>query len=277
VEKPFTVNLAETDKVLECARANGRLVCVGHDQLFDPIWTTLEQQVSTGRLGEIVHIDSTMGYNLEGPFGKMMLSDRNHWLHKLPGGLFHNNISHAIYKVTPFIPDKSPRIWATTDVTAGERPATELRVLIQGEESTATVLFSSRARPVLRCLRVYGTKATVEVDFDGRLLHWYRGSGLPGALGKLHLPWQHLREAARTLASNSWNFIRCRQQYFLGMRRLFTSFYTAIQSEGPPPIEYTEIRRVTAWMDQIFESCRMEECVAQPSLPSIAGAGQIPL
>ena len=38
VEKPFTVDAAEAAAVLDAARRGGRLVCVGHDHLFDPAW-----------------------------------------------------------------------------------------------------------------------------------------------------------------------------------------------------------------------------------------------
>jgi predicted dehydrogenase len=266
VEKPFTVDLAETDRVLQAAESSGKLVTVGHDHLFDPVWQRLERHVAAGDLGEIVHIDSVMGYNLDGPFGKLMFSDARHWLHRLPGGLFHNNISHALYKITPFLLDEHPKIFATTDGTSARTPSTELRVLIQGAEATANVLFSSRARPVARTAKLYGTKATVEIDMEARTLRWHRGGRLPGALAKVDLPWQHVREAMRNLRQNTWDFLRFRQQYFAGMRELFRRFYASILAGQQPPIAYGQIRRVTAWMDDIFEQCDQDRCVAKPEL-----------
>src|SRR5436190_14713923 len=38
VEKPFAVDEAEAERVFRAARAAGRLVCAGHDQLFAPCW-----------------------------------------------------------------------------------------------------------------------------------------------------------------------------------------------------------------------------------------------
>lgn len=265
VEKPFTVDVLEADGVFAAARLNRRLVCAGHDQLLDPVWMRLNNLVAAGRLGEIVHVDSVMGYNLSGPYGKIMFSDPQHWLHRLPGGLFHNNISHAIYKITPFLTDDMPRIWATTDRPAGGRPPTELRVLLQGESVTANVLFSSRARPVQRTATVYGTQATVGVDLEGRTIRWHRSARLPGALGKVDLPWQQCQEAVGNLRRNTWDFLRCRQQYFAGMRELFTRFYTAIREEGEPPIPYRDVRRVTHWMDEIFRQCKDDEDVSVSS------------
>jgi predicted dehydrogenase len=255
VEKPFAADLAEAERILKCAEDNRRLVCVGHDQLFDPVWLRLEEAVANGQLGDVVHVDSIMGYNLDGPYGKLMFGDPGHWVHRLPGGLFQNNISHVLYKISPFLADAEPRIWATTSRRRPSEPPSELRVMVQGERASANALFSSAARPLARCARIYGTKATVEVDLDGRTLRWHRAAGLPGALGKVHVPWLQFREAGSNFARNAWDFLRCRQQYFAGMRMLFGRFYEAVRQSGEPPIAYSEILRVTQWMDEIFRQC----------------------
>src|SRR4051794_26687341 len=38
IEKPFTMDVEEADELLAAARASGKKICVGHDQLFDPVW-----------------------------------------------------------------------------------------------------------------------------------------------------------------------------------------------------------------------------------------------
>lgn len=276
VEKPFTVDLDEAEEVLACAVANERKICVGHDQLFDPVWLRLEECVHSGQLGEIVHVDSIMGYNLDGPFGRLMFSDPQHWVHRLPGGLFQNNISHALYKIAPFLTDKEPQIWATTARRKASEPPSELRVLLQGRGTTASLLFFSQARPVQRCARVYGTKATVEVDMEGRTLRWHRGPGLPGALGKIHVPWMQWREAGSNLYRNTWDFLRCRQQYFSGMRELFARFYQSVLTGKEPPIPYDHISRVTRWMDAIFAQCPWDFPAANEVAVVDSPAGKVP-
>lgn len=258
VEKPFSVTVAEMEEVLTAAQAAKRLVCVGHDQLFDPTWTELQKRVDAGDLGQIVHVDSIFGYNLSGPFGRIMSGDPGHWIHRLPGGLFQNNISHAIYKITDFLEDDRPRVWATWFGVPGQSP-TELRVILRGKSVTANVLFSSTARPVQRVARVYGTKALVEVDFDGRVHRWSRGSVAPGPFGKLEMPLRHLLEAGKSFGRNSWRFLRSDLQFFAGMNQLFRQFYAAIRDGGESPIPPRDIRRVTVIMDDIFNACRTQE------------------
>jgi predicted dehydrogenase len=269
VEKPFTIDAREADAVFAAARAVGRLVCAGHDQLFDPCFVELRERHARGELGEVVHIDSVMGYDLSGPFGRVMFNDPGHWLHRLPGGLFHNNLSHALYKVTAFLPDDRPQVWAIWFGPAGRVGApTELRVLLRGAEVTANILFTSRARPVQRVVRVYGTRAGAEADFDGRVVRRYGPPGAPGALAKVAVPLRDMAQAARSAARNLWRFARSDLQYFAGMNELFRRFYRAILTGGEPPIPEREIRRVTAIMDDIFAAARG----LGPGLPAVGGS-----
>jgi predicted dehydrogenase len=257
VEKPFAIDLAETDEVLAVAESTGRLVCIGHDQLFDPAWEECRDLYRSGLLGRIVHIDAVLGYDFTGPFGSLVSTDRAHWVHRLPGGIFHNTISHAVYKIAEFLPDEHPQIqgfWAPS-LDSGSIP-TELRVLVRGAETTASLVSSCAARPVQRVTRVYGTLQTVEVDLDGRLVRSYPAPRLRGALARIEIPYRHLREAKRHFRRAIRRFFKNEIHYFTGMRNLFELFYRAIVEQGQPPIPYSEIRRVTAIMDGIFAACR---------------------
>jgi predicted dehydrogenase len=274
LEKPFAVDAAEAEEVLSAAHAAGRLVCVGHDQLFDPVWEECRQRYRRGDFGRVVHVDSVQGYDLTGPFGRLFASEPDHWVHRLPGGLFQNTVSHALYRITDFLDDERPRVWATwfSHPEAGRRP-TELRVLFQGAGVTAHLIFTSVARPVQRVTRLYGTRQCVEVDLDSRLLRCARQTGLPGPFAKLEVPLQHLREATGSFGRNLWKFLRCDLHYFAGMNRLFTLFYRAVQEGGEPPIPYQEIRRVTAIMDEIFRCCRRSDTQLTSSWEEVSEAG----
>lgn len=257
VEKPFAVNSVEAEEVFEAARISGKKVCVGHDHLFDPCWLECRRRFESGELGQIVHIDSVMGYDLSGPFGRVMFNEPGHWIHQLPGGLFQNNISHALYKVTDLIPDFRPQVWATW---FGQQdrvgPPTELRVFLRSDQATSSILFTSAARPVQRPVRIYGTRRYLEVDFDGRVVRVRNPVGAPGPFAKLAIPWNDVKSSSKSLVRNVWRFLRSDLQYFAGMNKLFELFYLAILRQTEAPIPVHEIRRVTQIMDDIFDACR---------------------
>jgi len=280
VEKPFSTDVAEADLMLDAAKARGLQICVGHDQLFDPVWEDLRRRYKNGEFGEIFHIDSVFGYDLSGPFGALLSEDQQHWVHRLPGGLFQNNISHAVYRITDFMPDERPEVWAHWFTLGKYTFPTDLRVMLKGETCTANVLFSSRARPVQKVARLYGTKAVVEVNLDAQTLRIERPASLRGPFVKLQLAYAQLKEARRAFKWNAGRFVKSDIQFFGGMKRLFELFYASILDGQTPPILPNDIRRDTLIMDDIFRTCvedarRRSSAAAQHVTPAVLTGGVV--
>lgn len=266
VEKPLTMSLAETEALLEHATRTGRKVTVGHSFFFDPPALALRRMVEAGVVGEPVHVESWFGYNLSGPFGAAMLADSTHWVHALPGRLFHNNIDHMLNKVLEFVPDPHPRVEARAFTRRPERFGDvrdrlqdELRVGIFGETTTGAGTFSSHAQPVSHFMRLYGTRNIVHVDFNIRSVTIENGVKLPSAIGRLLPPfgrgWSYNREGWK----NVYRFSRSRFQFFAGMHHLIDRFYDAVRNDAPLPIPYEEMRRMSAVLDEIFRQINAGE------------------
>jgi predicted dehydrogenase len=255
VEKPLALALAETDEIIATARAADRLVCVGHDQLFDPAWLELRQRLSHGEIGTVRHVESVLGYPLSGQFGALVAADPQHWVRRLPGGLFHNTISHPLYRITEFLPDAEPVIDAHWFARGATAFPTELRVQLRGREVTGSLLFDT-AISAQRVTRVYGPRGCLNVDLDAQTVVLHRNPNLPGAFGRIETPWRNWRQSWRALRRNAGRFARSDLHYFAGMRGLIQAFYTAILDGGAPPIPFAEMRRVTRIMDTIFGQCR---------------------
>lgn len=262
IEKPMTLDAAEADRVVRAAQRHGRKLCLGHDQLFDPMWLELRRRVDSGEIGPVRHVESVLGYPISGAFGTQVTGDRNHWVHRLPGGLFQNTISHPLYRITDFLLDEHPEVHARWTRTDRFSFPTELFVTLRGKEVTGTLTFLSTIAHQ-RVTRVYGTKGYLEVDLDAQTIRRVGPPRLPGAFGKLDAPFRSWREAARNFRRNLWRFAAADIHYFAGMRTLFERFYAAIQEGTPLPIEPAEMLRVTRLMDEIFEQCRREEFAGQ--------------
>lgn len=268
LEKPFSVDLAEAEEICNIAQQQGRLICVGHDQLFDPIWLALKDYIRSGCLGDVIHVDSIMGYNVDGPFGRVMLNDSKHWIHRLPGGLLHNNISHAIYKVTDLISNDPESIMGTWRRSSLGVPI-ELSAMMQWQKQSAFINFSTQCRPVQRLVRVHGTRSSVEVDFESRTMRKFHVGRFPGPFAKIDVPWLQAWEAATSFFRQAYKFCRSDLQYFAGMNRLFGEFYQAILDGTPAPISPQEVCRVTSIMDDLFAACGKPEtnCTLGSSTP----------
>lgn len=257
LEKPLAMNAEDGRRLIECVQQAGRKMTINHWYNFEAPALALKEFVARGQLGEPVHIESFYGYDLADGFGQALLSDDRHWVHRLPGKLFQNNLDHAINKVTPFLPDEPLEIVARAyrrrqsndDNTDGVMD--ELRVMILGARVSAYVTFSSHARPAGHFMRVYGTKNTAHVDFAFRTMLVEGRQSVPSALGRLLPPfqssWQNVRQAAR----NVQEFAGSRAHYFAGLNRLLSQFYDSILHETQVPIAYSDILRVSEITDEI--------------------------
>ncbi|MBL8848860.1 MAG: Gfo/Idh/MocA family oxidoreductase [Planctomycetaceae bacterium] len=261
VEKPLALNAGEVGEIIAAANASGRMVCVGHDQLFDPAWLECRHRIDSGEIGAVRHVESVLGYPLSGQFGALASSDPGHWVRRLPGGLFHNTISHPLYRITELLPDAEPQIDARWFARNNADFPSDLRVELQGGAVTGSLLFDTAIEPQ-RITRVYGTQGCLTVDLDAQTVERRRAPKLPGAFGRLETPWRNWRQSARCLRRNVGRFLRSDLHYFAGMRGLIEAFCNAIQAGGPPPIAYTEMRRVTHLMDRIF--AEMQPLGVQP-------------
>jgi predicted dehydrogenase len=260
VEKPLTLTYAESEELVEYVAAAGKKLTIGYSYHFEPPMNQLRDLLARGELGEPVHVETFYGYNLEGAFGKALLADPNHWVHALPGKLFHNTIDHALAKLIDFIPDDRPEIHAFGSVRRTKRYGDardslmdELRVVIRGARTSAYLTFSAGARPVGHFARVYGTKNTAHADFNNRTVALDKAPTLPSAVGRLVPAFesaaQYLREGTRNLS----RFAGSRFHFFAGLGELVSRFYASIETNAPLPIAPRDILRVAWMMDEIFD------------------------
>jgi predicted dehydrogenase len=271
VEKPLTSCYADSRRLVHLARAARRQLTVGYSYHLDPAFAQLRELHARGALGDAVHVDAFFGYDLGSPFGRALLSDGDHWIHRMPGKLFQNNLDHALCELTYFLPDARADELVEADPLGGIRIAAqawrqrpqrfgdgrddmldELRVTFTGGAASAFVCFSAHAKPAAHLVRVHGTRDTAQAHRGMATVTLASRPRLPSALGRLTPAFeegmQFLREGARNVA----RFAMSEFHYFAGMNRLLSRFYESIQSGGPPPIAYRDILRVAAWMDEIW-------------------------
>ena len=278
VEKPLTLSYADSRALVEHALRARKSLTIGYSYYFDPPLAELRELFARGELGEPVHAESFLGYGLTGPFGKALLGDAGHWVHALPGKLFHNNLDHLLYKLPELLPDDRPDAEVFADPLGDVRISAqgflrrsqrfgdardamldELRVTLVGRRSSAFVWFSSHVKPIVHTTRVYGTKNTAFVNHGARTLTLESQSALPSALGRLAPAFdqgvQHLRQGGVNLL----RFAKRDYHFFTGMNRLLAAFYDGIERGGPPPIPYRHLLRIAGWMDEIFRQVPQKE------------------
>ncbi len=259
LEKPAALNSADVKRILDAATHSSRKLTVNYWPNFEVQALELKRLFEEGVLGDPVHVESTLGYNLAGQFGAAIKQDSNHWVHEMPGKLLQNTLDHVLNKIMPFIEDQSPSIQTVAYSLERRNPNAkgeildELRVMIKGARVSAYATFTSHARPVGHIFRVYGTRNTAHVDFNARTIVLERPQSIPSALGRLIPPFLVSRDYLHQGVRNVRRFRQARFHFFDGMRELLRQFYSCIENDSAPPIAYRDLQRVAEMMETIFD------------------------
>ena len=143
------------------------------------------------------------------------MGDQAHWVHRLPGRLFHNVIDHVLAKVVPFLAgpvDVHARAWRMRPASGSalvDAMPDELRFLLVGANGvTVSGMVSSHARPVAHAMTVRGTRDTVELDYAARTFVRSQRQQQPSALGRLFPAWVQAARFARCGLGNAGAFAR---------------------------------------------------------------------
>jgi len=257
MEKPFALDAAQTDALLQAARRAGRRICVNYLYNFETPALELDELLARGALGEVTHLDTAYGYNLAGDYGMAALSDANHWVHALPGKLFHNVLDHVLAKLVRFIGDDSSvqatgfRMRPPVGIARVDAMPDELRFVLRSGSTTAFGLVSAHSRPVAHTLKLYATRDTVELDYAARSLVFAARQTQPSSLGRLFPAFVQARQFARNGWRNVGRFRRYEFHYFQPMRILLNRFYDAVEMKAEDPIAHSEILRVSRLIDAI--------------------------
>ncbi|MEO7361644.1 MAG: Gfo/Idh/MocA family oxidoreductase [Gemmatimonadaceae bacterium] len=260
IEKPLAMNHSAAEALIWHALRQQRKLTIAHSYHFDPICRLMRVMLQDGIIGEPVHVESFMGYALDGNFGLPVFTDVGHWVHELPGKLAHNVIDHLLNKITEFLPDDRPHITAHAwqrDLRGGDAFAMpdELRIMLKGARVSAYATFSAHSRPVSHYLTVFGTRNTLHLDFVAGTLTRRSTPSLPGSLGRLSCGFDQAWKHAQSAGSNVVRFVRGDYDQMSGLRYLFASFYRCIRECTSPPIPYADILRVSAIVDEVFAQC----------------------
>ena len=260
VEKPFTLDAAEAECLIALAEEKGLKITAGHDDQFRHAARRMRKLVQDGYLGSApVHMESHYGYELSGSYADALLSDKQHWVRKLPGKLLHNIISHGIARFAEYLKSDSPTVishgFASPYLRSkGETEIVdEVRVILSDEGGmTGYFTFSSQMRPALHQFAIYGRKNGLVLDQDQETLIKLRGKRYPSYAEHFLPPLEFAGQYLKNFTTNFRSFVRRDFHMKSGMKFLIESFYRSITEGAPLPLSHREILLTAKIMDTIF-------------------------
>jgi predicted dehydrogenase len=261
LEKPFTVNTGQAIELIRLAELRGLKLTVGNDPQYTHAAMHFRDLVRKGFLGgDPVHMESYYCYEMRGSYAGAMLSDKTHWVRRLPGQLLHNIISHGIVRIAEYLLDENPKVIAHGFTSPwlgkfGEREIVdELRVIIAGKNGqTAYFTFSSQMRPSLHQFRLHGPVNGLVIDDDEHSVIKLHGLRYKSYAEKFIPPLNFAGQQAGNFVRNMKLFLKRDFHLKAGMKHLIQAFYESITEGKPLPISYREIVLTCRIMDSIFE------------------------
>lgn len=260
LEKPLAPRAAECRELIDVVVSAGKRMTINYWPNFDPPAMECKRLLADGAIGDPVHVEAFIGYDLAGAYGQALMGDARHWVHALPGKLFQNMMDHIFNRIVPLLGAGEPEVQAFAYKRRPELRGDgtdamldELRVYLRGGTVSGYGSLCSHARPVANLLRVYGTKNTLELDFSNRTVVLAASQKYPSSLGRLMPAFQMAGRYFTQGRRNLGAFRRHEFQYFAGMSTLLEQFYASIRTGAEPPIAYAEILRVAEVMDRVIE------------------------
>ena len=263
VEKPFTLNTADAEELIQLANRQGLRLTAGHNAQFTHAMVKMRELVKQGYLGgKPVHMESTYCYDLGNTtYAKALLGDSDHWVRRLPGSLLQNIMSHGVSKIAEFLVGDKPFVTAHGFTSAflkgiGQSDIIdEVRVMIQDEDlTTAYFTFSSQISPSLHQFRLYGPKHSLIVDDDHQVLIRVQNRDFKSYAKYFIPPVQYAKQYLENVATNGSKFIRgdFHLPFDAGLKTLIEAFYHSISTAAPLPLPYREILLTSRIMDETF-------------------------
>lgn len=253
IEKPLTVTHAEAIELFAAARQVDKQVCIGTNRLFAHAQSTAVAKIKSGDIGPLTHVDAIFTYDLQGIFGKQVLSNPEHWISKLPGQIFQNNLNHPLATVVPFLSDDlRVRAWAA-DWSDNGVVFDELRVEIldQANKFTAHIVFSSNVKPGAFRVSYFGQRKSLFLDNNQNTLVESEPSRIPGTLGGIFAVRKAAKDLGKQFRRSLRRFVFGQDTFFTDMNALFRAFYDAIEGKGPMPVPESDILRASKIIDEV--------------------------
>jgi len=245
VEKPMASSVKEADEMVSASKRNQAKLCVVHNMLFQSVVMKARSIISQGGIGDVTGLD--IRFSMAGRNGA--LADKNHWCHRLPGGVFGEILPHPIYLSRAFLGHVEPLAVCKKKLSDYDWVvADELRVILEGDKGLATITSSHNWSRDTIAFDIFGTRMSLRVDINNGVLIKY-GRGTQNLLS---IGWQNLGQSFQWLtgtASATLDVIS--RRYHSGTHTLIQRFTGSIQKAVEPPVTGQEGREVMRMYEEI--------------------------
>jgi len=244
MEKPMALKTSDCDQMLEASQKNGVQLCVIHNDIFHSPFLEAKKLVANGAIGDFVG----MRILLSTPRHDM-IDLKDHWYHKLPGGVIGETGPHMAYISLAFLNSiKNVDIYAKSFLGHSWAPFDEFRIELEGENGFSSVVLSYTRNSWMANVDILGTEAALHLDLESMLLIRHRLKDL-GYISIAQSSLNTISQMAGGVISNAFKVITGRQR--IGTEVVIAKFIDSILTDSQPPVTGEEGRDAVKVMEMV--------------------------
>jgi len=247
MEKPMALKTSDCDQMINVSHKRGVNLCTIHNVLFNPPFLKAKKLLADGAIGDFIG----MRIFMSDPREQMILL-KNHWIHKLPGGLIGETGPHAVYMSLAFLKKvKNVDIYAKNFLTHPWAPFDEFRIELEGEEAMSSIAISYASNRRNLYVDILGTDGVLYLDLQSQLLihHGRKETVRPTAFARYSA--NIASQMAVGVAANAFKLMT--KKLKLGHDILIESFINNVLNDDQPPVTPEEGRETVKIMEMIVE------------------------
>lgn len=226
VEKPFSLDFKDTEKVIKRANEKNLRVCAAHQVLFQP--TGQKYQEYTRYIKKIIHIESYFSFKTV----RGAISPVDQLLDILP---------HPVYLLlSAFDTDDSNEDLPVELESFSIDPSGEVRAILKKGGAYGLLVVTLNGRPVESYLRVVGTNGSILADFVLSGVSRHLGPGA-SAIAAVLQPFSLARQKIFGTTSNIFRLVFKKQKSYSGLGELIEKFYDSVREGTESPVSDSDI------------------------------------
>jgi len=249
LEKPMASNLFECDIMIQASKKHGVKLSVVHNQRFYPPFLKTQEMVEKGAIGELTGMRVLLLTHKE-----EYIAHKNHWVHKLPGGVIGETGPHAVYLSLAFVKNVK-----NVDVCARKKSGypwvlyDDYRIELEGENLNSSIYVSHASNYNAVEVDLFGTEYALKMDLQSMLLTRYKCEYLKPTSVAL----SSLSIAGQILGGVMLNVLRVGlRKPMLGHDIMIEKFVRSIINDEPVPVSPEEGRETIRVMEMIVARLR---------------------
>lgn len=252
LEKPATVHFEEFVALKSLAELRSRVLVEDYNYLYNEPVRRLINEVQTGVIGEVVHVDVHLCLNvLDKDYHAVDPNLRSPVL-DLTGGVIADFLPHLASLAHAFCGAvHSVRTSWEKRTLSSPLPFDEFRALLRGSRATGSLVFSAHAQPDAFRITVFGTNARATADiYENRLT---RARLRPGP--KPLIPLFNALDEARITRRSGWRLLWRKlgsgPGAYDGLWLLVQQLYESLAAAMPPPIALADMFEVNRLVEEL--------------------------